>query len=542
MSIWTQPLAQVRAEVAMRLRSLSTLFALAVLIAGAYLWIPNPTGRATSISWSAPDGTIQAPIFDSAYVGTAIALMDGIMLSWLGFYLIAGSVRRDRDRRVGAVLAATPLSNAAYLGGKLLAHLAYLGVLVAASLGMALVAFLRYSPAPFQVIPFLTPTLLCAPTALLTVASFAVLFDVTPGLGGRGGLVLWFFTFMFLLIALPMQLGGGMGKGHAMRIPAYDPTGSATFQVLLRRSVPTAAGVSSGLNIRPEGVHIQRVPWSGVAVTPEVIAKRLMSVVAALSPFLLALVFFDRFDPARENARMRRRRGVPTPGEAGAALSAPPMPLDSPLAGSALPGLALGKASPPKPIAWRAILAEASLVFGEAKFLRIPLMVAALGAAAVPDAGRPIALGIFLLIAAPVISEVGAREELSGTSGLIFSQPAVPLSPVLWKASSLLLFLAVASAPAWARLAWASPARAFSFLIGLAFASALAATTGRLAGGGRLFTALYLLMWYASMNRVPFLDFAGLFANGALAPAGAWLGAASAVFGLGLLGERVRRL
>ena len=46
-----------------------------------------------------------------------------------GFYLVAGSVKRDRESGLGAILAATPLSKAAYLGGKFAAHFAYLLVL-----------------------------------------------------------------------------------------------------------------------------------------------------------------------------------------------------------------------------------------------------------------------------------------------------------------------------------------------------------------------------------------------------------------------------
>ena len=61
-----------------------------------------------------------------------VAILSGIFLTMGGFYLVAGSVRRDRERGVGAILAATPLSKTAYLGGKFAAHFAYLLVLDAA--------------------------------------------------------------------------------------------------------------------------------------------------------------------------------------------------------------------------------------------------------------------------------------------------------------------------------------------------------------------------------------------------------------------------
>ena len=106
----------------MRLRSFATPIAVAAFVAAAFFWIPDPKGNATSLSWELPDGRVQAPVYSAAYVGFAVSVLSGIILAMGGFYLVAGSVRRDRERGVGAILAATPLSKTAYLGGKLAAH------------------------------------------------------------------------------------------------------------------------------------------------------------------------------------------------------------------------------------------------------------------------------------------------------------------------------------------------------------------------------------------------------------------------------------
>jgi hypothetical protein len=135
--------AQVGAEVRMRLRSFATPIAAAAFAAAAFFWIPDPKGNATSLSWDLPDGRVQAPVYSAAYVGFAISVLSGIILAMSAFYLVAGSVRRDRERGVGAILAATPLSKAAFLGGKWAAHFVYLMVLACFGLAAGLVAFVR---------------------------------------------------------------------------------------------------------------------------------------------------------------------------------------------------------------------------------------------------------------------------------------------------------------------------------------------------------------------------------------------------------------
>jgi hypothetical protein len=54
-------------------------------------------------------------IYNSAYVGTVTALADALWLMLGGFYVVRNTIARDQSTGVGQVLAATPLSSAAYL-------------------------------------------------------------------------------------------------------------------------------------------------------------------------------------------------------------------------------------------------------------------------------------------------------------------------------------------------------------------------------------------------------------------------------------------
>src|SRR4029079_10077326 len=95
---------------------------------------------------------------------------------------------------------------------------------------------------PFSLSAFAGPYFLMTIPAIASVASLAVFFDVTPVLRSRGGLVLWFFVFLFGRVKLPMDLAGmeeesGRFKNPASR-PVFDPAGLATDQWLLRRPTP----------------------------------------------------------------------------------------------------------------------------------------------------------------------------------------------------------------------------------------------------------------------------------------------------------------
>ena len=493
--------AQVSAEVKTRLRSPATLFALAFVFAGSVLWIPDPKGNASSLSWRLADGREQAPVYDSAYIGFAAAMLACIAVTLVGFYLVAGSVRRDRERGVGAILAATPLSKTEYLAGKAAAHAVYLLVVLGLALCAAVTAWVRFGVGKFSAFDFLVPFLLLSVPGVALTASLALLFDCTPPLSGRGGLVAWFFVFGLVLAALPMMLAGTNGRGRLARMPLLDPAGAATGAWLAQQSVPGGVSFSTGLEIRD--TPFARVPWKGVPVTPALVAVRASNVLLALLPLGLAVAVFDRFDPARRRraprpARTSRlaerfRRG---PGEApSAALGT---------------GAASATRTPvaARPSAWTSVLAEALLIWKGASFLKWPLLASAVVAGFVPlRAGA----SAFFLLLVPAVSEVGAREELAGTRALVFSQPGVPASPALWKTAAVCLFLLILGAPLAIRATRSSPVRGLAVLAGILFVAGAAAGLASLTSGGKLFSGAYLVLWYLAVNNLPAADFAGAF-------------------------------
>lgn len=504
--------AQIEAEVKTRLRSTSTAIAVAAVLVASFLWIPDPASNGVSIAWSDPAGVFTSGIYNSAYVGASASVLGSLFLSLIGFYLVTGSIRRDRACGVGVILAATPLSKTAYLGGKIAAHTVYLWTISLVSLVGGLLVFLRYGVGPLQPLAFLAPWLLFVVPAMVFVAALAVFFDATPGLRGVGGYVVYFFVWSFLLLVLPGLLSGGMAssEGPASVVdppttPIYDPIAMGAILQMIATSTPSVFGnVSIGLQY-DLGEKLTRIDWPGFEYSLYWVAVRGLTFFWTLVPFGLAWLFFDRFDPARKRGSSRQAQKH----NEGKGLAEATQHADqtSRFTLATLPAVHVA------PGTTRAILAEAKLLWDGAGWLRFLLPLAALAAAAPGESGLPGAAALLLLLA-PALSEHAAREKLAGTFQLILAQPSLPRSLTLWKLAAALVFVLTLGLPRLLVCLVTQPPLALAWLLGLVFVAAFAVAAGALSSGGKLFTGFYVALWYIAINGAPFADFAG-----ALSPA-----------------------
>ncbi len=158
----------------------------------------------------------------------------------------------------------------------------------------------------------------------------------------------------------------------------------------------------------------------------------------------------------------------------------------------------------PRPSTRSAVLAEARLIWESASWIKWPLAVSAILAGLLPG---NFAQAAFLLLLVPVVSETAARERLAGTAALVFSQPSVPRSPALWKAAAVALVVLALGAPLVVRSLLASPARGLACAGGLLAVAAISVGMGSLSGGGKLFTGIYLAVWYMGLSNLPAADF-----------------------------------
>ena len=68
-----------------------------------------------------------------------VAMLTGVFLSLLGFYIVNDNVKRDEETRVGQIIATTPLRNSLYMLGNALSNFVVLSTMVIVIMLTALV-------------------------------------------------------------------------------------------------------------------------------------------------------------------------------------------------------------------------------------------------------------------------------------------------------------------------------------------------------------------------------------------------------------------
>ncbi len=445
--------------------------------------------------------------FNSAWVGSIMSLIATFFFGWFGFYLVKGSIGRDRETGVGQIMAATPLSRPVYTFGKWASNFAVLMamtlVLAIAAIGIQLLAGENLQldlPAMFA------PFLFIAMPMMALVAALAVLFESLGFLRGGLGNVVYFFLFVFTI-----PLTDGISKIN----PALEPLGLGLFRQSMGAAAVAAFPEYGGGFVLgdpdPAALGIDRDPaayifhWSGVEWSAGILLSRFAIFGLAAGIALLASIFFDRFDPSQQRPGKQRPRKSPAPQDA------PDMSVH---AAAALPArLTTLDASASK-------FAFSSLLISELKLLlkgqrwwwyTVAGGLILAGAFNTPAASRAFILPFAWLWPVLIWSGMGSRELRHHVEQIVFSS-AAPLRrqlPASWLAgfivaaltgSGVLLRLAISGDSA-GMLAW---------MAGAVFIPSFALALGVWSDSSKLFEVLYVTMWYfGPLNKIAALDFTG---------------------------------
>lgn len=518
-----------------RVRHGAFLVTLGATIWSAYMFLPPNHAAYATLQFDGHRG-----IYNSAWVGTLVAVLASVFLGFAGFYVIKNAVERDRESGVGAVLATTPMSRVEYALGKWLSNLAVLGSMVAAvAVAAGVMQVARGEEPRIDAWALLTPFVILTLPAMAVVAALALVFEMVPLLRGGLGNVAFFFLWVGGISSAPLMDHRGLldvvGLAHVIPgmeagVHAFDPSyvvGSRHF--------------SMGFNFRSgsDGVwNLATFSWSGIHWTAAQLIQRLGLVAGALGVTLCAAALFDRFDstaPERSHRgrRDRGRRAEPQPGSPGAAgrlagtvsrAGLPPVgPIRPGLLSLATAELALmAKSAGPW---WKLVAAGLTL----AGFL-VPLGAARVGI-----------LPVAAIWPLQLWSALGHREVRHGTAALVFSTPRPIARPLLtqWIAGATLA-LAIGAGPLVRAAMAGDMLHVGAQLAGALFVPAFALACGAWSGGARLFEVLYAILWYGGpLNRAAPLDYLGIHAASAAAT-GAWGGSALVLMALAVAARRVR--
>ncbi len=464
--------------------------------------------------------------FNSAWVGSMMALIGSFFLGWFGFYLVKGSIARDRETGVGQIMAATPLTRPLYTFGKWASNfsvlMAMILVLAIAAIG---IQFLAGENTHLDLLALLAPFVFVTMPVMALVAGIAVLFESIGFLSGGLGNVVYFFLFFMLL---PI-----MDKLSAIN-PALEPLGLGLFQQSMGAAAKAAFPEYSGGFVLGDPATTSTIfQWSGVDWTSDILLMRLALFTAAIALTLVAAIFFDRFDTARRKPSKERTK------KNAAEIKSEPAPMP--------------KAAP------AVQLTPLNASTGQFRFVRVLVSELKLLIKGQPWWWYAVAGGLFIAGLAnpvetsrtyllpftwlwPVLiwSGLGNRAIRHNAQQMVFSS-AAPLwrqLPASWLAGFLVTLLAgggvglrlISAGDSAGLLIWISAAL---------FIPSFALASGVWSRGNKLFEVLYVTMWYLGpMNKIAALDFLGASTDGYPL---AYLGAAFVLVVLAFIG-RARQL
>jgi hypothetical protein len=488
----------VRADFWERVRRFSFLLTLGVTLLGGYLLVP-PAGASYMVGLHPVELrtlTYYRGVYNSAWVGSIVAAMTAWLLSLLGFYLVKGSIERDRQTGVWQLIAASPLSKTLYIVGKWLSNAAVLVAIVGTmALAAGAMQLLRGEEMNLQLGDLLAPFLWLTLPPLILVAALAILFETLPGL--RGGLGNALYALVWLVV-LPISYNSLAG------LNLIEPSVLATLQA----EIPSGKfSASQGINPAWYGsAHTFR--WEGVPWTAEIILGRLVWLGVALLVVALATVAFaytgkvlgDGLRPRPIRKRASRTAG-PSPVRERAA------PLARQVSLASLPAEA-------KRFRFdRVLWAELRLVLGgQPWWWYLGVLGWALAGLLVPvDASREYLLPAAWLWPLLVWSALGAREVQHRTGELVFVAPH-PLRrqlPATWL-SGWIVALLTGSGVALRLLLASQWSVILAWAVGALFIPTLALALGVWSGSGKAFEGLYAVLWYVGpVNHLTALDFMG---------------------------------
>jgi len=485
--LFRQVLTIAVTDLKLRLRRPSTLWVILVLSGLAYLLIPDPAGGHALM---VVDGARAR--YTSQVVALATAGLATLLLTFAGFYLTSNALRRDLLARTGSIIAATPVSSAAYLGGKFLGGAASLGLVAGVYVLNVMAMHLLRGEGPLEPVTYFVTYLLALGPAIIVVSALAIAFECIPVLSGRVGDVLYFFIWMVLLAAGAMGAQGG-GAGSFLDVMGLG---------FILGQVHTATG-SENLAIGMTPFNPAAAPWvlPPISLTAAMLLPRVVTALLAVPILLVGLVFFHRFDPARV-----RGASQASGGHLIRRISLLLKPLTRIVSGVGARLVAVAPGS------LRAIMAETVMTLCQSPLLLLAWLGVLVATIVTPDATvhhqLPLIIAAILAIG---LADLSTRDRAAGTLPLLYSMPRVKPDYAWIKLGASALLALLFCLPPSIRIMFGAPGAALSLLIAAGFMAALATALGFLTRTPKAFMGVFLLFVYLVLNgaQVPALDFAG---------------------------------
>ena len=424
-------------------------------------------------------------IYNSAWMGSTLAILNVFFLPIICFYLVKNAVEKDRQRQIGELIAATPVSKSIYILGKWLSNVSLLiGIMLLMTVVSIGVQLWYGESMQIDPLAILLPQLVYVLPILAVISAAALLFETVPALRGGIGNVGYFFLWV-----------GGIVKA------VEDSAGIGVVLEQMRSAVlkfdPHSNGsISVGVNVGKKAMGT--FEWQGIDYVNGVWFNHAMMATITAALLVSAIVFFDRFRRQADSIEAKKTQSR----------------LQSLLAKLVTPpGIWFERLT--APFAFTRLVRQECLLLirGHSHWWYLILLALMTAQIVAPqEVVRMAILPASWILFVLVLSPLGQRELRHGTDPLIFScvSPLKKQFMAMLVAAVLIGLLAVGGAVIRFSLAgdWFSVAMLVS---GVLFVAGLAMACGALTRTSRTFEVLFPAVWYLGpMQRVTALDFVGV--------------------------------
>jgi len=479
--------AIIKSDYLQRTRSYTFLVTLCISLAVAYTFIPAPNANYSTIKIGDYVG-----VYNSAWIGYVTAMMTSIFLSLVGFYLVNGSIKTDRQTKVGQIVASTPISNFGYLFSKVLSNFLVLLAIVLIIFLMSVLLFFSYNKGfSFEIIQFIKPYFFITIPAMFFIATLAVVFEVFFGKYSVVQNVGFFFLFTTLLV-LPASTVTQFELdifGSEIVIRQME---NQVKEILQTNELPS---LNIGYNIA-EGQEIKRFNFEGINFPASFLLSRIGWMLLCVISIVVISPFFHRFNVKERMSIKKFTQNISI------------SKTNNEVVLSALPKAQINYGILPL------LKIELLLLFRKGKrWLWLINLTGMVLLAVLPlKISYLMVLPILWFLQVSRLSDLTTKETTNNVHYFAFASYK-PLSRLLVSqvlaGIVLILFLAI---PLIMRLAlMANFTAVISVVLGGVFITLLASALGIVTKGKKLFEVLFFMITYANINGIPFVDYFGGF-------------------------------
>lgn len=476
-------------EVRLRMRRLSSLFAVMAMIAISWAMIVDPQTGSSMMAIN------KARVL---YTSSALAMGSASLLSFLlaliGFYLVRGRIVEDLRSGIGSVIASTPVSNSLFLFSRWLGGVAYMLSLVLVAMCAIMVLHAIRGDGSIQLWVYLQTYLLVLGPMTVFAVSAAILFDSLPVLMGKAGDFAYFIAWI-MQISIVSKIEE-LSAGNLSPWLLLDFSGLVTTIFTLKTYLMTSNFSLGSSTFDPQVMPITLpvIMWSW-----QMALMRFGSAALALCLLLPAIPLFHRFSPDKvKQAHARKRR---SPLEILNTWSRPlAKQVQALFIWSAQSANFFGQ-----------VLADIALTLVYAPFSILVIVVVTTLSALISLQALPGLTVFAVAFWGVLISDVSTRDFQAAIEGMTAAAHGGAMRRYLRQLSATMVLGFLFVGVILFRLSFAQPLMALALAVGIVSMSACATCLGKVSNTSKTFMSLYLFTLYIATqaDKVPLLDIFG---------------------------------